>query len=516
MIHRAWWAGLTGLLLAHSAVAQTPSLAQRIDRIADRPEFKGAVIGVKVESLDQDTTYYVRNGDQLFVPGSTTKLLTVGTALNLLGADYRFHTKVYRTGPVVQGTLRGDLILVASGDPNLSDRISGDSLLFVDEDHSYGSDPATDLVRGDPLAVMRELAGQVKRQGIRRITGRVLVDARLFTANQRELGTGVMLSPAVLNDNIVGRVVAPGGRPGAPASLTILPETPYAHIVNRIVTVAADSTTAADVASDSLRADGSRTVVLGGTIRLGDQPVMLGYKVPEPDRFLAAGLRRALADSGVTAAGTGRAGPPSLPGHYADDQVVAEHVSLPFRETAKVILKVSQNLHASMTPYVLGAVLKGATGVQAGFDLEHEMLSKAGLDLTGAVQSDGAGGAALFSPDFMVSYLRWMAGQPTFPAFKHGLPILGRDGTLAKISVDAPAAGHVFAKTGTFVDADLLNRGWIVQGKGLAGYMTTRSGHQLAFAIYLNRVKVSKPSQFQELVGQAAGDIAAAMYDAIP
>ena len=287
------------------------------------------------------------------------------------------------------------------------------------------------------------------------------------------------------------------------------------HVVNRLVTVPADSTTDGDITADSLNPDGSRTIVLSGTKRLGGTPGMLGYKVPEPDRFLAAGLRRALADSGVTAAPASRTRP-AFPTAYDSAQVVAEHVSLPFRETAKVILKVSQNLHASMMPYVLGAVLKGATGVQAGFDLEHEMLSKAGLDLTGAVQSDGAGGAALFSPDFMVSYLRWMATQPTFAAFKHGLPILGRDGTLAKISVDAPAAGHVFAKTGTFVDQDLLNRGWIVQGKGLAGYMTTRAGHQLAFAIYLNRIKVSKPSQFQELVGQAAGDIAAAMYDAIP
>ena len=516
MIHRAWWAGLTGLLLANTAVAQAPSLAERIDRIADRPEFKGAVIGVKVASIDRDSTYYVRNGDQLFVPGSTTKLLTVGTALNLLGADYRFHTKVYRTGPVAAGTLRGDLVLVASGDPNLSDRIRGDSLLFVNEDHSYGSDPTTDLVAGDPLAVMRELAGQVKRHGIRRIAGRVLVDARLFDANERELGTGVMISPAILNDNIVDLVVSAGERAGAPARLTVLPETPYVHVVNRIVTVAADSATDGDISSDSLNADGSRTIVLSGTKRLGGTPGMLGYKVPEPDRFLAAGLRRALADSGVVTTTGTRASRPALPDRYDPDQVVAEHVSLPFSEAAKVILKVSQNLHASMMPYLLGAVLKGAKGVQGGFDLEHEMLTKAGLDLTGAVQSDGAGGAALFSPDFMVSYLRWMAAQPTFAVFKHGLPILGRDGTLAKISVDAPAAGHVFAKTGTFVDPDLLNRGWIVQGKGLAGYMTTRAGQHLAFAIYLNRVKVSKPAQFQEVVGQAAGDIAAAMYDAIP
>ena len=165
---------------------------------------------------------------------------------------------------------------------------------------------------------------------------------------------------------------------------------------------------------------------------------MLGYKVPEPDRFLAAGLRRALADSGVVTTSPA----PEPPGPLCPTGTTPTRswrsTSVPFSEAAKVILKVSQNLHASMMPYLLGALLKGAKGVQGGFDLEHEMLTKAGLDLTGAVQSDGAGGAALFSPDFMVSYLRWMAAQPTFAVFKHGLPILGRDGTLAKISVDAP------------------------------------------------------------------------------
>src|ERR1039458_6473254 len=42
-------------------------------------------------------------------------------------------------------------------------------------------------------------------------------------------------------------------------------------------------------------------------------------------------------------------------------------------EEAKITLKVSQNLHASMTPYILGAVLGKSRedALQAGFDLEN-------------------------------------------------------------------------------------------------------------------------------------------------
>jgi D-alanyl-D-alanine carboxypeptidase len=83
---------------------------------------------------------YKLNESKLFVPGSTTKLLSEGTMLEILGADYRFHTKIYRTGPIAKdGTLQGDLVLVASGDLDLSNRIQPeDTLTFEDEDHSYG------------------------------------------------------------------------------------------------------------------------------------------------------------------------------------------------------------------------------------------------------------------------------------------------------------------------------------------------------------------------------------------
>ena len=71
-------------------------------------------------------------------PASTTKLLTAGTALNQLGGEYRFYTPVYRTGLITDdGTLDGDLVLVASGDPNLSRRVAADSTLtFETHDHS--------------------------------------------------------------------------------------------------------------------------------------------------------------------------------------------------------------------------------------------------------------------------------------------------------------------------------------------------------------------------------------------
>jgi len=197
---------------------------------------------------------------------------------------------------------------------------------------------------------------------------------------------------------------------------------------------------------------------------------------------------------------------------------VAEHVSPPLSEEIKITLKVSQNLHAGMGPYYLGLFVgKNAKDpLSAGFKIERAFLMDAKLDLSGASQGDGEGGdwADLFSPDFMCHYLAYWKTRPDFPIFFNGLPILGKDGTLAKIQKDSPGAGHVFAKTGTFAAEDKLNSRLMLNGKGLAGYVQTKSGKTLAFAAYVNHTSMPEdPESAQKIAGQALGEIAAAAYD---
>ena len=150
-----------------------------------------------------------------------------------------------------------------------------------------------------------------------------------------------------------------------------------------------------------------------------------------------------------------------------------------------------------------------------GFALEHDWLAGMGLDMSGGSQGDGAGGAvaAFYTPDFVVHYLDYMAKQPTAAMFHDSLPVLGKDGTLVDIQKDSPGAGHVFAKTGTFSDHDLLNGGHtILTGKGLAGYTTTPDGRRLAFAFYINNAELPDDSSVSQMAGQALGEMASALY----
>src|SRR5215813_3335618 len=357
----------TALILSTvSAFPQNPTLAQRIEQIMARPEFRHALFGIKFYSLDTGKTLYELNADKLFKPASTTKLLTIGTALQTLGADYRFHTRVYRTGPIKDGKLEGDLVLVASGDPNLSGRIQPDgTMAFTNEDHSYDGDPNTKAVPGDPLLVIHELADQIAKSIPREINGRVLVDASLFPEGERELGTGIVISPIVVNDNIIDVTVTPGAAAGADTSFQISPVTRYAKFINQVKTGAPDSKPNVDIASDTVSDDGMHTVTFSGTTPAG-KPILYAYAVPEPVRFAAVVLTEALEQRGVKVkkkapeSKSSKIDFAALAPKYTPENLVAEHVSPPLSEEAKVTLKVSQNLHASMWPYLLGALVRHA------------------------------------------------------------------------------------------------------------------------------------------------------------
>jgi len=496
------------------------TLATRIQKVMDRPEFARANFGIQFVDLATGRILYAHDANKLFVPASTTKLLTEGTVLAKLGPDYRFHTKIYRTGPLdKKGRLRGDLILVASGDPNLSNRIRPDgTLAFEDEDHSYGG-PA---VVGDPLAVIKELAKAVHDKGIKKIDGRILVDASLIPDGPREGGTGVVMSSIMVNDNVIDLTGKPAAKAGDPVILESNPTTSYIHFVNHVLTGAADSKLYLDEPVFKSNPDGTVVVTLSGSIPLGKEPQTASIGVPSPTQFAATVFREALIAEGISIKNSATEPDPDFLAarrFYVIENELAEHVSLPLSEEIKVTLKVSQNLHAGMGPYLLAEIVgkEPIDPLKKGFQIERAFLQDAKLDLSGIAQGDGAGGdwADLFSPEFMTSYLAYWTTRPDFDVFFRALPILGKDGTLAKIQKTNLGAGHVFAKTGTFDSDDKLNGKGMLNGKGLAGYVFTKSGRKLAFAAYVNHVSLPDiPDAAQSVAGQALGEIAAAAYDA--
>jgi len=497
-------------------VISAAALAVAINAPAQMPRLRHSILAGEVYDLDSRRVLYARNAGVLMTPASTTKLLTEGTSLALLGPGFRYRTPVYRTGEIdSQGTLHGDLVLVASGDPNLSQRVAPDGTLgFENEDHAYDGSAETKAVPGDPLAVLRDLAGQIAKTGIKRVDGTVRVDTSLFPDQGPEDGTGCILSPIVVNDNLVDVTVTPGTHAGDPVSISVSPATPYVRFINRATTGAPKSDATIDMSADARDGAGRHTVTIVGSQPVGPS-VLYAYRVPEPAAFAQAALIQALDAAGVAVAQPAALQTAYVPpaGGFPAGNLVAEHVSPPLSEDVYITLKVSDNLHAALMPYMWAVYLAKAKSdyLKAGFALEARMLRGAALDVNQAAQYDGYGGA-YFTPDFMVRYLAWTRAQSWFRYLLHGLPIMGVDGTLAGIQTKSPARGKVFAKTGTDDSDNFLGGGETVE-KALAGYITTRGGRHVAFAFYLSAMNGPHGEDTGGVAGQILGAMATATYE---
>jgi D-alanyl-D-alanine carboxypeptidase/D-alanyl-D-alanine-endopeptidase (penicillin-binding protein 4) len=513
----------------------SPTLDARIQEIMRRPEFHNARWGMQFYSPDTKQAIYSINSDQLFQPASAVKVFIAGTAFSALGPDYRFRTSVYRTGPVDDGVLKGDLVLVAAGDLLLGGRVQRDGTLALPEpDHTYDMHPDAVPVPGDPLRSIREIADQVVERGIKRIEGRVLVDASLFREAKGEAGgTGKFtVSPMMINDNLVDVIVTPGSREGEPGALRISPETAYLKVINQTKTTAASAAPAGRMplmgpgalrfVNDVSDSDGTQTVTLTGNISLGGRPALRVYRVPEPVRFAETVLAEALHEKGISAKVDLLANPDiqALSGFYTPQNRVAEHVSLPLSEQVKVMLKVSSNPHTVQFPYLVGAIAgrDRENAKKTGHEFQRKLFENAGLDQAGGNSAGDLGGK--YSPDSFIRFLTYMSQQPYFPKYLAALPIMGRDGSLAQVQVKSPAAGHVYAKTGTGMSmrpaagnsGPAKNAMQVV--KALAGFIELPDRRFMVFAVFLE-FEDQRGFKGVEQLNQVMGEIASVVYESL-
>jgi serine-type D-Ala-D-Ala carboxypeptidase/endopeptidase (penicillin-binding protein 4) len=99
-------------------------LAGQIDAILNQPGMSSAAWGIEALDLESGKVLYSVNPNRLFLPASTTKLLSTAAALALAGPEYRFLTTVETAGTIdSEGRLKGDLVIVGRGDPNISGRV---------------------------------------------------------------------------------------------------------------------------------------------------------------------------------------------------------------------------------------------------------------------------------------------------------------------------------------------------------------------------------------------------------
>ncbi len=423
-----------------------------IERALGDPALAHSGAGVLVVSLDRGDTLFSRDPDRLFTPASNLKLFTTASALGLLGPDHRFRTPLLATGALRGDTLRGDLVLVGHGDP--------------------------DLVTAD----LATLADTVVARGVRVVDGDVRADASWF--DDVEWGTGWMwddgpywywpyVSALTLNDNTVTLVVRPGAAPGRPVAIELDPPTAYVRVDSRATTVSGGDAAGLTVTRHWTPVK-ENVVDVTGTLPAGADSVVEVRTVEDPALYAATVFAELLQARGVDVLGSARRAP-LTPGEAVD--TLAVHTSDSLAVSVRNFLKVSDNLTGEQLVKTIGAETAGPPGsYPAGIAAERAFLAReAGIDTTAFVLADGSGVSRynLVTPGQIVRVLRFLAGRDDLaPAFLPALPVAGVDGTLGDRMKGTPAEGRARAKTGTLSGVTALS-----------GYVPSADGERIAFSL---------------------------------
>ncbi|WP_378146317.1 D-alanyl-D-alanine carboxypeptidase/D-alanyl-D-alanine-endopeptidase [Cnuibacter sp. UC19_7] len=462
-----------------------PGLPDAAREVMNQPQYAQGRWLISVQDLETGETLIDLDGDKMAQPGSFVKTYSAGAAWVKWGPDHTVTTPVKQSGSVTDGTLTGDLVLVGQGDLTMGGRTKPDgSVDFTNLDHNDANPlPGATLTPEDPLAGLDDLAQQVRASGITAVNGDVIVDDRLFSG---ELA-GKPLSPIVINQNLLDILITPGAV-GQPATAALTPAVAPWKLDLQVETVAAGAT--ARIEAPRLSATDPSTIVVTGTVNEGD-PVLKVFEFDDPATFARTAFIEALGRAGVSVAADPVATNPAgaLPDSATVESLpaVARLESLPLAEEVTYVMKISYNRGAQTFICRLAAA-EGSDRCDDGMSVAGEIWAGEGLDTLGASLIDGSGLEGNYiTPENAVQIQTLMAKRPDSEQWKATLPVLGVDGSLATVQTGSPAAGKVFAKTGTLAGGDAFNGRVALTTKTLGGVMDAASGRELAFTIIVNQ-----------------------------
>jgi PBP4 family serine-type D-alanyl-D-alanine carboxypeptidase len=515
------------------AAAQEHELPGAIRAVMDKPRYEDARWSLLVADLKSGKPVYALDPDRMSFTGSTRKLFSVGVALDALGARRRQLTPVHRRGRVDgRGVLHGDLVLVGGGDLTFGGRRLGrNGIQYTDFDHNDANSlGAATLTRQNPLYAMNALARQIRGTGIRTVTGEVAVDDRLFEPYRVPNGN-LLISPIMVNENMVDVTVRPTA-PGRPARVTHRPATAAFGVREAVTTASAGTDESVTLSGRGLIECIGRlgcTGTAAGALPFGYRAPLTGdgafvgtFRVEDPAAFARTAFVEALRRNGVrVAARAVRANPRGvLPRRfrYPSATRVAVHRSAPYAQVARLVNKVSLNLGANLSLSQFG-LEQGKRTVRGALAAERRRLVRrfgVAADQFRFPTNGSGTPDSRATPRALVTLLRAMSRTKVARAYRASLPVLGRDGSLAHTGTTLPARGHVRAKPGTTIVPGADGETLELKAQNMAGYITTRSGRQLAYALMVNDVGAIEDIE-SDVAGvfQDEAEIASLIYEAV-
>jgi len=391
----------------------------------------------QIGAVEPLLTYHA---DTSRTPASGMKVVTTFAALDILGPDYRWQTRVYRDGPLVDGRLKGNLILQGGGDPNL----------FVED--------------------FWRLLHAVRDRGVVAIDGDLIIDRSFFD------GRSIDARPLDAN-----RYRAYNRAPDAmlvnfgATRFVVLPE-------NNQVRVFADPPSATLTIDNRVRPTNgacrrarnqlrfkvvskspATTVRLSGKYPWRCGEYTLTRAVLPRDQYVYGVFKALWEEMGGTLQGSGRNG--SAPERAV---LLVDHESRPLAETIKSTNKFSNNTMARGLLLTLAAEHYARAGTPtAGGTVVADWLRQKGISMPLLTIDNGSGlsRTARLSARGMGNLLEAAYRSPFNAEFLASLPLAGIDGTMQKRFVGEALEGRLRMKTGTLNGV-----------RAGAGYLLNRDG----------------------------------------
>lgn len=433
-------------LFSLAAVATAAPLPGRLQQVLTAEGIPPTALSVVIRDTTSGHTVLDWNPAVPRAPASTLKVLTTWAALEALGPNHHFVTRAYALGPVEDGRLKGDLVLVGGGDPAMTverwwrfvaslratglERIDGDILLDRSLYAEKDGDPAAFDGKGDQ-------------------SYNVLPDPLLVNLQSAEFhavvehGTArVLMDPAPANLHIDNGVRATSeGCPGAHLKVTEVGGDPLHLALDGVV--------------------GPRC---SAHVR---RPIM------RPADYAFGTFVSYWRELGGSFDGSQREA--LLPG---DARLLVEYPSESLADIVRLTNKYSNNTMARSLLLEFGHVLgAGPVSAASGERALLDWLAQRGLVFPELVVDNGSGlsHAARISADSLARILEAAYHSRYYPEFLTSLPLGGQDGTLKRRFVDVGSEARVRMKTGHIAGVSAL-----------AGWVTTRSGKTLSVVAFVN------------------------------
>jgi D-alanyl-D-alanine carboxypeptidase/D-alanyl-D-alanine-endopeptidase (penicillin-binding protein 4) len=415
--------------------------------------------GAHVESRKDGKVWYSRNAKRLFMPASNNKIITTAGAFLVLGPEFKFTTTVHSRGEIVDGVLKGDLVVVGNGDPTLYER-------FFDDSRS----------------VFYDWADGLKGMGISKIEGNVVADdnqwadANISSAwphSNLAHWYGAPYGPLNLNENYIDlKVTGPETADGEALVVGNLPSS-YYTIDNR-VKVVEEGRNSTWVNREFC----GNTLVIGGQVKPGAGPLERSPSIKNPTLFYATVLTETLEEKGIEVGGMPM-DCDDIDGWDSDAEstLLITHESPALIEILKGLMKRSQNMYSEVMVSTIAWQETGKGSFREGARLIKEELKAFDIEPGSFAFADGSGLSRYnyVSPSHFIRILNGMAESEFSELWYDTFPIGGVDGTIRRRMKDTPAEGNVRAKTGL-----------ISNTRALSGYVTTAEGEELVFSFLVN------------------------------